>query len=117
MFTISYGSRGSAYSIFSWWKRIQRNRKSTNDNKRYKKEQFYMITIKRSLLIFIVVVALVAGAFGVVMYMGIDFSNLPNLSGEDGNVTISKEDYKDYQYLMYTYVTVYSLRSYIVENY
>ena len=76
-----------------------------------------MISIKKNLLVFLVIIALIAGASGMAMYMGIDISNLAGFSGNEGNVTISASDYEEYQYFKKTYDKVDSLRTYIAENY
>lgn len=76
-----------------------------------------MVNIKRSLLLFIVMIALVAGASGMAMYMGIDFSGFSGFSGGNGSVTVSADDYEEYQHLKDTYSKVDFLRNYVVENY
>lgn len=76
-----------------------------------------MVSIKRGLLLLIVIVALVAGASGMAMYTGIDFSRFSSFSGESGSVTVSTADYEEYQHLKETYSKVDFLRSYVIENY
>lgn len=76
-----------------------------------------MITMKKNLLVFLVIVALVAGASGMGMYMDVDFSNFLQASGGRDGVLISEKEYDNYEYLKDTYGKVDSLRAYILESY
>ena len=76
-----------------------------------------MITMKRSMLIFLVIVALLAGVAGTALYMDIGLSNFLKQPGEGGSVYVSEEAFAEYEHLKSTYGKVDSLRSYILENY
>lgn len=76
-----------------------------------------MITIKRNLLIFLVIVALLAGVSGTAIYMDISLTNFLKQSGERGGVYLSEEEYDSYEHLKETYGKVDSLRAYVLENY
>lgn len=76
-----------------------------------------MVTMKKNLLIFLVLIALVAGASGMAMYMDVSLSGFLQAPAERGGVFISEKEYSDYEYFKDTYGKVDSLRTYISENY
>ncbi|NCB41293.1 MAG: S41 family peptidase [Clostridia bacterium] len=76
-----------------------------------------MVTIKRNLLLFLVVVAFIAGVSGTAIYMDISLSNFLDRPGEGGSFYLSEEDYTHYEYLKETYEKADLLRAYILENY
>lgn len=76
-----------------------------------------MVTIKRGLLIVLVIVALLAGASGMAMYMDVGLSGLLQPQSQGGNVLLSEKEFKNYEHLKETYEKVDSLRNYILENY
>ena len=75
-----------------------------------------MISMRRSLLIFLVIVALLAGASAMAFYMGTDWDRFTDPSSH-GERSISDEDYEEYQYFIDTYGKVEALRAYIDDYY
>lgn len=75
-----------------------------------------MISMRRSLLIFLVIVALLAGASAMAFYTGADWEHFINPSSR-GDRSISDEEYQNYRYFIDTYGKVEALRTYIDEYY
>ncbi|MDD2294474.1 MAG: S41 family peptidase [Eubacteriales bacterium] len=72
--------------------------------------------MRRSLLIFLVIVALLAGASAMAFYTGADWEHFINPSSR-GDRSISDEEYQNYRYFIDTYGKVEALRTYIDEYY
>jgi len=75
-----------------------------------------MISMRKSLLVFLVMIALVAGASVMAFYTGTDWVRLkdPSFRGERA---ITEEEYREYLYYRDTYGKVDELRAYIDEYY
>lgn len=73
-----------------------------------------MISMRRSLLIFLVIVALAAGASAMAFYTGTGWEGLLDPSGKE-EVSISAQEYEEYRRLVDSYGKVDALKAYIDE--
>jgi len=71
-----------------------------------------MISIKKGLLVALVVISLVAGAVSMAIYAGVDLHRLMQ-PWYQGEYEISKSDYDEYMHLRHTYGKIDALRDYV----
>ena len=81
-----------------------------------------MLRMKKGVLIFLIVLAIISGIFltaGAQFFGGLNLGGkLANLiNGKTDAYTLSKEEYEDYQYMLQTYGKLDTLRQYIISNY